>query len=744
MNLYKEMMRRYLIVGSIVLVLTVIISCVFGFMKADVNISELSAAINLMPIMPAFDYAAGLLFGFIGFSFLNRRASSDFYHSIPVSRAKLFLAITLAAMTWIGATVIISILATAGAYLVVGMPFVGLYVPMNILFHIVASMLVFAATTIGCSLTGTFVTNGIVTGLILFLPRFLLFIAARQLVDQSGLLKWTDLTWFLNPSTNIATGMIVLLSRSILIDTIVSLPNILYSLVLAIIELLIGCTLFVHRPSELAEHCSESRKIQTVFSCMVALPFLALIPIMTANGRQIFNWRMVTIVLMSFALFLIYQLVALRPIKRINSTLPYFFCSVAFVVLMMLCVKGGANTILGPRGTPLASDKWNAASFGSPVGGTMKSVTFLETNNHRDIDSYQAYLIRKIRFDDEEVKQHIACDLETSVFCQREYGGQYGTYDPYEYIYSLGSIDSITIRKTNGGVIKRTIGIRDFDRLNEIRRKNPEFEYAIHAFPPVDSIKIVTNFNGLSKADAEKLRSCYFAECVEKDLIPYRLYTPAKIKDYNNWRNGYSCGDEQIFASFMVAGNIGMHRYVDHYSIDGRTPKTASLYMMLLNKMLPAHNADSMDRAYRLISASTGGNDTFSASLTFINAKLFGDDWEAGQAYFLLYNDSYSNKNIEGNDYYRDMQEYAKQMFTIMKRGIPTNDSTRFSIGFSWNASTDSSFTGSYCPTENGGRIEQMQYLGFSEEDEAEILRITKQWMQRTRGEWTGVEETIE
>ena len=114
------------------------------------------AAYNSMPkgqldfagALIVYIYVGGIGLAFAGFSFLNRRADSDFYHSLPVSRRDLYLSVTAAALTWIVGTVLFCVLSVTVVHIAMGAGFVPLYPLMNFLYYTAGAALVFAAAAI--------------------------------------------------------------------------------------------------------------------------------------------------------------------------------------------------------------------------------------------------------------------------------------------------------------------------------------------------------------------------------------------------------------------------------------------------------------------------------------------------------------------------------------------------------------------------------------------------------------------
>ena len=217
MKPYLESIRKLSRVGLILFALSLVASAVvtIQYCTAPYHYNVPSMTQMFSPLI-VFIYLGGIVLAMDGFSFLNKRSDSDFYHSLPVSRKKLFWAISLAALTWVAATILGSVLVSVVIHLLTKTPFVQMYALVAVPFFTIATMMVFAACAIAMSLTGTVITGLGLTVLVFGLVRFAQFAIARGTVANTPIINWLDLPWFLTPVTNIATGQIAQLLRPML------------------------------------------------------------------------------------------------------------------------------------------------------------------------------------------------------------------------------------------------------------------------------------------------------------------------------------------------------------------------------------------------------------------------------------------------------------------------------------------------------------------------------------------------
>ena len=342
MKPYLESLRRTMRTGLVLFILCAVASVALAIQQCTGTreFGLLSMFSIYMPLL-IYTFVGGVVLALDGFSFLARRADSDYYHSLPITRRKLFWAISLAVLTWVAATVLASVLLNTIVFTLTKTPFVPYYPLVAVPFYIVATMLVFAAAAIGCSLSGTILTDLAITSLVLFLPRFIQFAIGRGIVAKVLLMSWLDLPWYLIPTTNIATGQIVCLSRIMLKPVLYGFANIGYSLLLAVAELFVAALLFKRRPSELAEHGAKNNRLQTLYTCLLTLPACLLL----TSGAIAFTAQNAALVFcIALGCFIVYQTVVQRNAKKVFLSLPWFLIPALFSVAAFFGVQAAGSS----------------------------------------------------------------------------------------------------------------------------------------------------------------------------------------------------------------------------------------------------------------------------------------------------------------------------------------------------------------------------------------------------------------
>ncbi len=696
MKMYKETMRRLAPVGIPLAIATLLYTVIttgqncFGVY----TISTSTSAIGLTPVLVYYVFSA-IVFAFYGFSYLFKRSASDLYHSLPVSRMSLYLSVSLSTATWMGFTIVLNMLVTLFMYLVSGCPFVPLYIPLLILFYFVAAMLVFAASAIGCALSGTYITALASTGLVLFLPRFVQFIIAHGLINNVPIVGWTDLGAWLSPDTNIATGLIVMQSRNMFITHIVTMPHILYSLLLAAIELVIAAWLFIRRPSEVADKSAKRIVWPIITASLLAFTLLILI---TLYDRKLISVYGIAIVAIALLLFVLYALLSLRNYRKVLKALPAF----AIAAVLAFGVSWGIHNLE------------NNALNVTPSADEIASVTFRGHDSSSGNSEYTSLLLKDIAFTSDDVKQYVAESLSLAVEQIRDPENyyQYGGYDSYQYQV----IEPIALKLTNGKTYYRTIEFINVDTLNDLRSENADYAAAIRAFPPESGVQYVSTYNPLSDEEDRALWDSYQAEMQAKGLVPNDYYhTRASTASDDGYL--YTLGDEQSLSGFIVAGYVGTQRYYDYLNIQLNTPETVSLMMRTINSHALPDTIDRLSEAVdHIISPLALENDSLSLSLNFYNVPL--DSGETHSDNINLYISGYSKVNSPYADTYLD---YTKKITAILKRAKTTSDVDGMFACLNWYE---------YDGSNNIPNDEPSVYLNFTDEDSLALIELLQEWRQ--------------
>ncbi len=703
MKFYLETLRRLMRAGLTLLVLVVIAELAVAMQICTARGYSAMPGIEVMfaPLV-VFTYVGGIGLALVAFSFLNKRADSDFYHSLPIKRSRMFGVIALAAATWIGATVLLSVLAGTAVFLAAGEPFVPSYPLIAVAFYFVASMLAFAAASVASGLTGTLFSAAALTMIVLFLPRFAQFCVARCVVENAQIYSWLDLPFLLNPCWNIATGQIVMLSRQVYLPYMIRAQYILYSAALCLVELYLGSRIFTRRPSELAERGTLNAKLQTVFACLLVLP----LPLVLVSGSLLIGKRIVVIVATAaFALYAVYQMIVLRDGKKMLRSLPWCLAPLALCVGLFF----GAQALGAKIGTTTldVSDVASVRLLGSDRGET-----------HR---SYANMQVAEISFTEDALVEYLTESLNGTAGSIRDNGTPYSYYGTEN---TVTTVEPVQFKLKNGRTVTRRIIVQNADLLKSLCEENEEYGDAIRALPPIESVRYWMANGTCYQMDASEsvqmIRS-YYGETEALGKVPYEAYRTFEngVTSYNYYNDAYARDDEQLFGSLAIIGYIGTQRYANSFSVQRSTPETAQMSMQMQNA---AMEGDDPARMLALFTAVNDGDAdwwTFDAQFTFFNVPLIDGTKATTSA------SAYCGNEVYGIDEASiAVRPYFEELIGILNRGTLTDDPNAFSVCATWSAIS--------CDADGQPRYADMAgskvsgYRTFEKTDVVRILELAR------------------
>ena len=367
-KLYLEGIRRLKLVGILT---TVVLTVLAILIPAQKGISELIWHINhinkypndtivrdkiiidgarVNPFLFVIFIVIAPMLALMLFSFLSKRRTSDFYHSIPHTRVSIFLSFSASVLTWVAIEILASSLGAALTYLIFFKFYEIAYAEFLtfVLATFAASVLAVGAVTIAVSLTGTTGSNILLTLMILFIPRILIFAFSKNILAQTPILVESGVFPLFDYDYNLYTAVFFILSFW---DSFFEnfpyyqLHSIVYSLILGLIYLGLGLLFFVRRKSESAERSAPSRGLQTFYRTLLTgtyclIPCALIFEIITHRSEDIYGDDIVLLVVLYIIALLIYftyELITTRKWKNLLRAVP----RLGIVAVVNLVVIGG-------------------------------------------------------------------------------------------------------------------------------------------------------------------------------------------------------------------------------------------------------------------------------------------------------------------------------------------------------------------------------------------------------------------
>mgnify|MGYP000656373089 FL=1 len=292
-------------------------------------------------------------------SFLNKRSTSDFYHSLPYKRKALFISKFAAVTFWQAVSMLTAFVASFIGYHIFRNYFI---VDYGVTIHIyvaefICALLCSAAIALACSITGNIFSNICVSGLIVFLPRFIILLVAITVTGSVATATMECPVWILDNSYNMLTAQVLGVFDSIystsssVSQMLLSIASNMYTLVLAIIYIVLGCVLFTKRKSETAGKPAPGWKLQ--FAIRTAIGFVisvlgVMLYIREKRGGYsgyFLEYIVVPFVVAAFVV-IIYEVISSRKLHRIIKAIPSIILAYVIAAVFGVIVNAGIGQML--------------------------------------------------------------------------------------------------------------------------------------------------------------------------------------------------------------------------------------------------------------------------------------------------------------------------------------------------------------------------------------------------------------
>ncbi|MGN1081111.1 MAG: hypothetical protein ACI4QV_03390, partial [Acutalibacteraceae bacterium] len=287
------------------------------------------------------------------FGFLNKRSTSDFWHSVPQTRQCVFTVFFTAVMSWILISVLVSSGISVAAFSAMSKYFA---INWSTVFSFICSMLassllIAGATVTAMSITGTLFINILVALMLIFLPRALLLFINPP-VTTCYLIDSDITTNFLSNSLNIVFGIVAWamgFQGTSIMDILASWPSVGYTFGVGILYSVLGCILFVVRKSESASSSAVNKYLQTAIRITVSfivclIPLYMLFLIISTKEESWTSDNIFFIVVMYIivlAVYFLYELITTKKAKNLLKTIP----ALGILVVLNAAMLFAMNTI---------------------------------------------------------------------------------------------------------------------------------------------------------------------------------------------------------------------------------------------------------------------------------------------------------------------------------------------------------------------------------------------------------------
>ena len=357
---YMDALRRLAFPTAAFTVLLVLIEIAY-MIKVDRHVVELGGdamvyshqtfARMSWPLLSIFLVVSPLMMLFL-YRYQNKRAGSDCFHSLPLTkRCQAFSAFSAILTTDAGILLLgglfIEILAIILPYIRFG--------DENRFFltlgcYFAASVFTAALMLLALSLSGTWLSALCVYAILLVVPRLILLVGEYYVFEYTETITNGFNGTILDHRLNVVTSLMGAHLSTIEYHAVKSVASLIYTLVLGIMIAILAVFLHGRRPSETAEHAAVSECVQAVFrtllGCAVCLVPLALMLGNILNNKAVYDyeWRSIVLIfLLAVAVYLLYEIIHTRSLHECIKALPGLLYMLLFCVVFIATVWGGKN-----------------------------------------------------------------------------------------------------------------------------------------------------------------------------------------------------------------------------------------------------------------------------------------------------------------------------------------------------------------------------------------------------------------
>ena len=514
--------------------------------------AEMVGATSVSPLSIFMMFLAPLL-AFSMFSFLNDRCKSDFYHSLPQRRECVFISFLAATLTWSVGSVVVSHVVNGILWALVPYHSISITtVLLSLAAFVIMTLLMTSFATLALSVTGTSISNTLITLLFALIFRIVgsIFLWAIELQSNVFLAEYSPLRY-------LGFGYYLpfaIFSSLVGISEMSAFSNaamLISSLCAAILLLALSGLIYCKRRSESAGKSAPNKFIQHVWRISITLPLVLLTcALIISDGLEVYH---LILLVLSLIIYLVFELMTTKKIKNMIKSIPLF--AITFVVSIAVILFASAVSAVIDSQTPTPDE--------------IEGVSII---NKGYMNSYENLVISEIFAGEDEAAEIVSEALE------------YATGSSFSSRFKVST--SVKIKLDNGKIIARRIYLTDEERLEltTLIGNSAEVKQAYLALPSDSEITSVVVSNIYSEERMDELWECFCEEyeaLTDEQKLTLKSYSADK--DFGLIPEQY--GGIESIASFNVYGYYKLRSFYSSYPINpSLLPKTALKYLEIFNE----------------------------------------------------------------------------------------------------------------------------------------------------------------
>ncbi len=539
-------------------------------------------------------------------NFLNKKNSSDFYHSLPYKRECLYFSKIAAVFAW---QVIIHVVTYVCLIITFAIFKDCFIVEMWMVFRVflsifIANLLCGSAISLACALTGNVFSNICLSGLIIFLPRFLCIMIEAFATMKVPTVSDYQVFPLINDAHNIVAGYILRAFVQIDYNSLMfSVSSLVYTLILAFIYMGLGLLVFKFRKSEAAQKSALNKKLQVAISMTLGfvICFISVIFTFAEDEGDRDYIMLVVFFLVAAFVIIVYELATGKKNHLLQRSVPSILMAYVLSLIFGVLVGTVADGMLeyAPKAQSIDYIKINGMSDNQA-----------SMYGYRAADYFDS-IIEGIQIKDKQSCEIVAkaiADNNSIIKNNKQYykefnSDNYGKMDIFVKDGLIGANRKVYIKSEDINVIATAAG------------KEEKYRERIKSLPIAEEAAIIWDSAYMDVKNSRRIYNIYKEEYYNMDYekILNHMVTPNPLI--------------QMSLTFNSKGKT----YEAQLPITSETPKAAQSYVEYTNEMCIQKNSSEMNQVKEILEKLSAGHSVSLSkheglSIDIVNASIEDDN----------------------------------------------------------------------------------------------------------------------
>lgn len=539
-------------------------------------------------------------------NFLNKKNSSDFYHSLPYKRECLYFSKIAAVFAWQVIIHVVTYLCLIITFAVFKDCFI---VEMWMVFRVflsifIANLLCGSAISLACALTGNVFSNICLSGLIIFLPRFLCIMIEAFATMKVPTVSDYQVFPLINDAHNIVAGYILRAFVQIDYNSLMfSVSSLVYTLILAFIYMGLGLLVFKFRKSEAAQKSALNKKLQVAISMTLGfvICFISVIFTFAEDEGDRDYIMLVVFFLVAAFVIIVYELATGKKNHLLQRSVPSILMAYVLSLIFGVLVGTVADGMLeyAPKAQSIDYIKINGMSDNQA-----------SMYGYRAADYFDS-IIEGIQIKDKQSCEIVAkaiADNNSIIKNNKQY---YKEFNSDNYV----KMDIFVKDGLIGANRKVYIKSEDINVIATAAGKEEKYRERIKSLPIAEEAAIIWDSAYMDVKNSRRIYNIYKEEYYNMDYekILNHMVTPNPLI--------------QMSLTFNSKGKT----YEAQLPITSQTPKAAQSYVEYTNEMCIQKNSSEMNQVKEILEKLSAGHSVSLSkheglSIDIVNASIEDDN----------------------------------------------------------------------------------------------------------------------